>query len=343
MRATRIQPWFGLPLLLLTASALSAQDPCTLTPYDGTNENGLGAAPGFVIEYCSEIAIPPVCLDGGQYFINAVQVEATESTGASTMPITAQVRRAIISPLGPPPPDQIVAGPVDDVVQNVPNFPNSQTWVTPVLNASGRFAVGFDAIQLTSACVQLDGDLTGGQFLGSDETPATPLNMCWKGDPPGNPTENCILGSPDLRSLRVGLQVSPHGGTADGGQEVPPSGSPAAGYVRTGPNSPGGTDFWIEVVHDIANPTAAHIHNAPPGFNGPIIFDLGDPTSPIFIPSFDMGPFITELFAGDLYVNIHTAAFPGGEVRGQIFPASAEIFADGFESGDTSSWSSSVP
>ena len=325
------------------AARAPAQDPCTLTPYDSTNENGLGAAPGFVVEYCSEMAVPAVCLDRGTYWINAVQVEATQTNGDTTMPFTAQVRRAIVAPFGPTPPGEVVAGPTSDVVQGVPAFPASQTWVTTTLNPEGLYSVGFDAIQLTSACGIVDGDATAGQFLATDESAGTPINLCWKGDPPGDPVEDCRVGAPNLRSLRVGLRVAPHGGPASGEQEVPPVATTATGTARLGPNVPGGTDFWIEVVHDVANPTGAHIHNAPAGANGPVVVDLGDPTSPIFVPSIDLSALVDELFGRELYVNVHSAANPSGEIRGQLFPAGDNIFADGFESGDTAAWSSSVP
>ncbi len=335
---------FALLLVFGSASPSEAQDPCTLTPYDGTNENGLGAAPGFVIEYCSEMDVPETCVDRGSYFINAVQVEATQTGGDTTMPYTAQVRRAVFaSRLGPIPPGEIVAGPTHDVAQGVPTFPASQTWVTPVFDAAGGFSVGFDAIQLTSACGVLDGNQTANQFFGTDETSATPINLCWKGDPPAPPAEDCRVGAPNLRSLRVGLQVAPHGGSADGDQEVPPVNTTATGTVRLGPNTPGGTDFWLEVVHDVSSPTGAHIHDAPAGDNGPIVVDLGDPTSPIVLASVDMTGLIDELFAGTLYVNVHSVVNPGGEIRGQILNSGDNIFADGFESGDTASWSSSVP
>ena len=331
-----------LALLAALAGPAAAQDPCTLMPFDGTNENGLGAQPGFVVEYCSEIVVPPVCLDGGNYFINAVQIEATETTGASTMPITAQVRRAFIG-AGPMKPNAIVAGPTQDVVQNVPNFPASRRWVTTVLQASGRFSVGLDAVQITSACTILDGSQTPGQFLGTDESAGTAINPCWKGDPPDNPDEDCRNGAPALRALRTGLKVSPHGGMADGSQEVPPVNTAAHGTVRLGPNVPGGLIFWVEIDHDVANPTGAHIHRGAPGMNGPIVRDLGDPTSPIFVPAVDLTDLIDDLFGGELYVNIHSAAFPNGEIRSEILNASNLVFEDGFESGDTTSWSNTVP
>ena len=79
--------------------------------------------------------------------------------------------------------------------------------------------------------------------------------------------------------------------------------------------------------------TAAHIHTGAPGVAGPITIDFGaDPTSPITMtvtaatyPSPppagappDFAAFIRELEAGNTYVNVHTAACPPGEIRGQL-------------------------
>ena len=45
------------------------------------------------------------------------------------------------------------------------------------------------------------------------------------------------------------------------------------------------------------------------------------------------------LAAGRGYVDIHTAMYPGGEIR--TYPTG--LFLDGFGSGDFSAWSDSVP
>jgi len=330
----------SLPL----ASLVTAQDPCTVRAYDGTNENGVGAAVGFVLEYCTEVTVPDVCLDRGAYFINAVEFQATQTGGDTTMPFTAQVRRTPTGLQGPTPPGEIVAGPTQDTAEGVPGFPSSQSWVTTVLDSVGSFSVGFAAVELNSACIVVDGNATVDQFIAADQTPATPIVPCWTGQVPGMPDEDCRkAGFPNLNALAAGLQVSPHAALGDGSQQVPPNGTTAVAVVRGGPEKAGGTDFWFEVVHDVANPTAAHIHNAPPGSNGGIVVNFGDPTSPIQATGVDMSGLLNELLAGDLYVNVHSAAFPAGEVRGQIEPAGAQIFADGFESGDTTAWSNSVP
>jgi hypothetical protein len=126
----------------------------------------------------------------------------------------------------------------------------------------------------------------------------------------------------------------------DEGQEVPPTGSEATG-ICSGDLSDDVITLAVGCSHDVFMPTAAHIHRGGAGVNGPILFNLGDPTSPIMSVAALLPPDIAELAAGLLYVNIHSAAFPGGEIRGQMVVE--QIFADGFESGDTSAWTHTVP
>ncbi len=67
-------------------------------------------------------------------------------------------------------------------------------------------------------------------------------------------------------------------------------------------------------------PTAAHIHTGAAGVNGPITIGLTLGAGTSTIPA---GTVLTEaqyadLLAGNLYFNVHSGAFPGGEIRGQI-------------------------
>lgn len=84
--------------------------------------------------------------------------------------------------------------------------------------------------------------------------------------------------------------------------------------------------------------TAGHIHVGPKGVSGPVVLDftfprdrIGDFGLLIRLTSADfrarpevgiatMEDAIQAIVAGNAYVNIHTAAFPGGEIRGQLVP-----------------------
>jgi hypothetical protein len=67
--------------------------------------------------------------------------------------------------------------------------------------------------------------------------------------------------------------------------------------------------------------TAAHIHEAPAGKNGPVIVPMVKSGDNAWV--FPPGAKLTEaqmasLKAGNLYINVHSAANPGGEMRGQL-------------------------
>jgi CHRD domain-containing protein len=69
--------------------------------------------------------------------------------------------------------------------------------------------------------------------------------------------------------------------------------------------------------------TAAHIHQAAPGQNGPVIIPLTKTADNVWsVPAgIRLNDIQYEAFKlGNLYVNVHSAANPGGELRGQLKP-----------------------
>ena len=109
----------------------------------------------------------------------------------------------------------------------------------------------------------------------------------------------------------------------NGASEVDPTTSTATGF-----GSFSYDDTTNQLTYDISfsglssTETGAHIHQAPVGIDGPVIFTLpaGSPKNGAVMLSASQE---TSLFAGELYVNIHSTNFPGGEIRGQILILSA--------------------
>jgi hypothetical protein len=123
--------------------------------------------------------------------------------------------------------------------------------------------------------------------------------------------------------LRTPLSGSPNaarkfGADLDGRQEVPVNDSTFSGAC-TGLLNAGGSELLLTCTHDVPNPTAGHVHLAPPGVAGPIICPFpGNAASPIQVVCPLTPDLLAALQQGNTYVNIHTAAHPPGEIRGQL-------------------------
>ena len=109
--------------------------------------------------------------------------------------------------------------------------------------------------------------------------------------------------------------------TLSGANEVPPVTTSATGSGIVMIGMDGAVSGTITTT-GIAG-TAAHIHEAPAGKNGGVIVPMTKSGDNAFV--FPAGAKLTEaqmaaLKAGNLYINVHSAANPGGELRGQLMP-----------------------
>ena len=121
-----------------------------------------------------------------------------------------------------------------------------------------------------------------------------------------------------------------------GAQQVSPVNTGAVGNAAVVVSPTRGV-FYTLIVNNAVAVVAAHIHCAPFGVNGPVgvTLFLGAPVSqngvlaagPILAPDTpddnpcgweDLDDLIDAMESGDTYVNVHTLANLGGEIRGQL-------------------------
>ena len=133
-------------------------------------------------------------------------------------------------------------------------------------------------------------------------------------------------------SITVGLPTSPasallasSSASLSGSEEVPPNASPATGSVvvdvDTVTNIVCINYSWANLV---APQTAAHIHAAAAGVNGPVQLGIAAPAATTSGTASQCSP-VADALADSLafapagfYFNVHTTTFPGGEIRGQL-------------------------
>ena len=114
-----------------------------------------------------------------------------------------------------------------------------------------------------------------------------------------------------------------------GKNEISPAGKKRAGD-RNGRGSAtaiieGGQFCWGIAVANIDNPVAAHVHRGRRNENGPIVIPLDPPSGGDPGASSGCEGISSSLARairrnpGRYYFNVHTARFPAGAIRGQIF------------------------
>jgi hypothetical protein len=156
-----------------------------------------------------------------------------------------------------------------------------------------------------------------------------------------------LVGTISALVLAAGAQASIVTLTAtfDGNQEVPANNSTATGSLTVTIDT--ATRAWTLAGSwgTLSAPlTVAHVHRAAAGVNGPVIVGLdgmplsgGRPAWNLFAigsTSLNSGgtlnaPFawpaaeLENLLSGRTYFNVHSTAFPSGEIRAQIIPTPA--------------------
>lgn len=109
--------------------------------------------------------------------------------------------------------------------------------------------------------------------------------------------------------------------TLSGAQEVPPVTTSATGSGTITINADKSVSGSVTTSGVAA--AAAHIHEGAAGKNGPIIIPMTKTSDNVW--TVQAGAKLTDAQyesykAGNLYVNVHSATYKGGEIRGQLKP-----------------------
>ena len=106
----------------------------------------------------------------------------------------------------------------------------------------------------------------------------------------------------------------------DAASEVPASASTGSGSVAASFDTGTKTLAWTGSFSGLTgDATAAHFHGpAVTGANSAVAVPIASFKSPFTGTAPLTDAQVADLFAGKWYVNIHTAKFPNGEIRGQL-------------------------
>jgi short subunit fatty acids transporter len=102
-----------------------------------------------------------------------------------------------------------------------------------------------------------------------------------------------------------------------GVNEVPANNSKATGMLM-GTYNKDSKMLSYTLTYSGMTATAGHFHKAAAGSNGGVAVDLGSISTGMKNTLTLTDAQVTDLMAGMWYINLHSAAFPSGELRGQV-------------------------
>ena len=129
------------------------------------------------------------------------------------------------------------------------------------------------------------------------------------------------LGACSMKPMMPNSNTSAMTTRLSGASEVPPVTSSASGTVEANLNKRISELSWTVTYSGLSGPaTGAHFHGpAMAGANAGVVVPItGSLTSPIRGVASLTAAQAADLMAGKWYVNLHTAANPNGEIRGQL-------------------------
>lgn len=108
--------------------------------------------------------------------------------------------------------------------------------------------------------------------------------------------------------------------TLSSAAEVPSNASAGTGTLEASFDKGTSVLKWRVMYSGLTGPaTMAHFHGpAMPGANAGVVVPFPSAASPAEGSATLTPAQVTDLMAGKWYVNIHTAQYPGGEIRGQV-------------------------
>ena len=134
------------------------------------------------------------------------------------------------------------------------------------------------------------------------------------------PRSILLLGALCLFCTAARAETVPFSAALAGASEVPPKTTAGAGAATASLDTTTKTLTYDVEYSGLSGPaTAAHFHGpAEPGANTGVVVPFPTPASPIKGTATLTDAQMADLMAGKWYANVHTAANPAGEIRGQL-------------------------